>query len=651
MNGRLGQYIRRIVEIDPTIYHWPVWPKKGKSKNIFRKIEVLSEIVISHPDTEIKNIATSALTNLDSRNPVLIDFFCAHWLKTGNEFLKNIIIQAGYVARQPHILHLRTASLTGKTGKKEDLKRDIIEPLIKECANFDHLIATNAQEALNQLQHPEAIEIFCDYLMEHEDINLIDIAKKNRYVPKEESKRALFLFITKQWDLYEVLDFQENRPLLKQGYAHAPEWVRRRLLVVARDSGKITHVAEILVRHGRRHKILQMVDNEWKLIIESFKSENRFEDLWKVIFIAPVEWAAEALLNIRDTGWSPGEKDIHLWRELVNLCPQEGRALILNDRAPYLLLDSHNNDQIIQTSSDSAGQLIISPDSQLIVHKIWAFNDTSLLIWKIFEGTYKEIQVYVSSKLFITQDSKSLITSGHSSILLWELPSGKFVSYLFKDFIHGDAVFSNNMLYVAHGTEIHLCKLPEEQKGKIIDTGHEYRITKLAISSDGQFLASASLDETVRVWRVADVVHLATLERQRDGITCINISPQHNIFISGGYGNINIWWNNEVEDSFCPPDVMDDPSITTYSPDGKYFAYSSNRVIHIWRRRWVKPIALTNYDDLIYIQKILHEEHLDDKEKRGWQFLEAIIKAKFRFDITLDEKVISLGEYDIEIDD
>ncbi len=96
--------------------------------------------------------------------------------------------------------------------------------------------------------------------------------------------------------------------------------------------------------------------------------------------------------------------------------------------------------------------------------------------------------------------------------------------------------------------------------------------------------------------------------------------------------------------------TIDDCSISTFSPDGKYFAYSNDKDIHIWRLRWIKPLALTNYDDLTYVQKILHKGHLNGKEKKGWQFLEVIIKAKFRFDITLDEKVISLGEYDIEID-
>ncbi len=122
IQGRLGQYVQRIVEIDPTILHAPLWPKEGESKNKFRKIEFFSDIVVNHPYTEIKNIASDALLHLDPEYPALIDAFCTYWLKTGHPLLENILISCGYTAKTPDELHMLTALKTHKYSKSPRLK-------------------------------------------------------------------------------------------------------------------------------------------------------------------------------------------------------------------------------------------------------------------------------------------------------------------------------------------------------------------------------------------------------------------------------------------------------------------------------------------------------------------------------------------------
>lgn len=116
-------------------------------------------------------------------------------------------------------------------------------------------------------------------------------------------------------------------------------------------------------------------------------------------------------------------------------------------------------------------------------------------------------------------------------------------------------------------------------------SGHEGEITDVVFSPNGQFIATASKDNTVRLWRNDGSSLLRTvLDHQDSVVTTVSFSPDNNQLITGDEsGNIRIWRiNGELVQILSK---KHDGPITdvTFSPDGNKIASSGeDKTIKIW---------------------------------------------------------------------
>ncbi|MBC8232315.1 hypothetical protein H8E77_22440 [bacterium] len=598
--------------------------------------------------------------------------------------------------------------------------------------------------ALNQLKNPEAIEAFCDCLMAYRDSNpdsrdgavypdaigahLLRIALDKGYVPKEEAKRALFYFITEQWEQYELLDFQEGNPLLCKGYAQASEEVKRRFLEVARQNGRSDILSETLVGRGKQLRIGEMSDAEWATIVEGLKSESRWDEMLRILFLAPVEWAAEMVLAMKslitpkqsyglDGGWKAKEEERYLWEEIMGLCPREGKRVVLPDPTGELIrtLKGHEHwvwclaltpdgkmlaggsyDRTVRLWSLPDGKLIrtltghrepiwclsITPDGKTLASgsldktvRLWSLPDGELI--RTLEGHTKGVWC-----LSITPDGKILASGSYDkTVRLWSLPDGEFIKTLegHTNAIKCLALTPDGRLLASGGFDrtVRLWRLPDGEHIRTL-TGHRESIWCLALTPDGRILASGSYDNTVRLWRLPDGEHIRTLEGHKDGVWCLALTPDGRILASGGYDNtvrlwslpdgehirtleghsapiwclsitpdgrllasggkdntVRLWRLPDGEHIRTPEGHRDFVVCLAITSDGKILASGSeDRTVRLWKLAWAKPLAFAGDDDLEYVQGILRERNLSESKRRGWQFLEALLKAKFRFEIT-----------------
>ena len=75
---------------------------------------------------------------------------------------------------------------------------------------------------------------------------------------------------------------------------------------------------------GKRLWDGEMEDSEWETIVENLRRAERWDEMWKLIFLAPVEQGADMVRAMRSGRWKPNETDRDLWkptgREIRGLC-------------------------------------------------------------------------------------------------------------------------------------------------------------------------------------------------------------------------------------------------------------------------------------------------------------------------------------------
>ena len=191
-----------------------------------------------------------------------------------------------------------------------------------------------------------------------------------------------------------------------------------------------------------------------------------------------------------------------------------------------------------------------------------------------------------------------LIASGGDdhAARVWELKSGKCTKTLqgHSNIIYAIAhSWQQNLL--ASGHEDQTIKLwdvnlnaPQNLKVDLqpfrVLHGHSNRVFGVAFSTDGQFLASASADRTIKLWSPHTGQCLKTLYGHSSWVWAIAFSPDSNFLASGSYDHtIKIW---DVSSGKCLQTLLGHPGCVlaiAFSPDGKtLFSSGYEKIVKRW---------------------------------------------------------------------
>lgn len=119
-------------------------------------------------------------------------------------------------------------------------------------------------------------------------------------------------------------------------------------------------------------------------------------------------------------------------------------------------------------------------------------------------------------------------------------------------------------------------------------------ITSLAINVSEDILYSASVDKTVKVWRISDLKCLETIQAHSDPVNAIIVADDGILYTSSDDATVRVWRRNFCRGGDQPhsltvthPAKYSPVKALTLTPDGgMLYGGCTDGYIHYWLRSW-----------------------------------------------------------------
>jgi WD40 repeat protein len=245
--------------------------------------------------------------------------------------------------------------------------------------------------------------------------------------------------------------------------------------------------------------------------------------------------------------------------------------------------------------SNIVNAVAFSPDGELLAAGL---DDGTIPIWNLETGqllrTIENANPVPIRTIAFSPDGK-YVAGGDDrelagDVLLWEVISGDLV-YTFSG--HERAVLSiafspdGTMIASASGDDtVRLWSTTGTDQSLRTFTGHTDIVESVVFTPDGRSLLSASDDQTIRLWDVETGAERSVFTGHTYWVAALAMSPNGQSFVSASYDDTILLWNIDQRD---PVQIFtghaDNVYTVAFAPDGASFisgGENDGRVLH-WR--------------------------------------------------------------------
>ncbi|KAG0310567.1 hypothetical protein BGZ97_012478, partial [Linnemannia gamsii] len=275
------------------------------------------------------------------------------------------------------------------------------------------------------------------------------------------------------------------------------------------------------------------------------------------------------------------------------------------DGAPGPVLEGH---------SESITSVSFSPNSQQIASCSF---DRTVRLWDALTGAVLSVFVGHTRSVFtisFSPDSSHIVSGGGDGKLrLWDVNGG--VAALEKDFTDGDTVLA----YSLDGRHIlagHMSGILEQRDALTGGSRKELwrnssNVCSVALSSNAGTFATGASDGTIRLWSSHPGTQEHVLERHRDAVDLLCISPCGSWIASASkYRDFRLWDINEVKEKYRKK-LPESPYQLVFSPSGHQIATLCTRnTIRLYdRQSWMLRGTLRKATATINVLSFSPEEY------------------------------------------
>lgn len=653
-------------------------------------------------DPEIAARARQCLPQLQDQQAV--DMFCKLWLETRSPLLEEVLIQAGYRAHGPVQVRLMSALKLGQPDISAKTPPTGLPFLLDALQDTDPTIQKNARAALAALKNEDTRDALCTRVIETDDPLAREIALSAGYTPKAPEMRALFYFLTGQWQAYDALDF--DQAMLRAIYEGSPARsaderpsLRQRIAGRVQSAGRTDYLT-ILAGVDLRSRAEKVNPGEAELLIRVLTENREFERLWALAPELALPFSFKILQILSEHGWQPaGESDRQVFTDLQAFLhqpiqfdsPDLAQSLPLaiprstvklrgriNEAAfsptqPILAIATSQRkvvlwnfqtaqiDRVLGDFDRSVGKVCYTPRGWLLASE--RTNTRGLCSVSVYpEGEpFKLVSHEGTVTVLEPLGASRLLTAGRDQrAFIWDLEQKKKVAEKEFSFWPRSAAVSPDLQYAAllHD-RLNLIRLPDLNivpgSPFLTPRGDHFKsgvAQNAAFSPDGKFILSGQYNGQVGLH-----YHTSLTQRPRKAVVTqhsqpvrgIHFLPDHQLVISAGAeGHVRFirWPEMTVRGMVYAPEGQ--LTSLRISQHGAFMATgTSESSMVLWDLRvldipslFTQPLATAAHDQITTVMALSAYNSLPEPVRNGLRFLRVLLQYRFRYDVQIEEAPI-----------